>query len=181
MKIFKTILWTSFFWILVIIGLWVASIFYPYYASIVIHPNVKHAIIELWYIDEARANWEQEPVKTEEDVTPPSRPVEKEDVAPIEEITPAVEEEIEITNEEADIEDMKEPEQITPAQSTSSILPKQKETKETSDEVKELQNKVDELEWKYNALVEELQTIFNTPLFSQLLSQAFNQTEEVSE
>lgn len=168
MKIFKTILWTSFFWILVIIGLWVASIFYPYYASIVIHPNVKHAIIELWYIDEARANWEQEPVKIEEE-------------APIEEITPVEEDKIEITNEEADIEDMKEPEQITPAQSTSSILPKQKETKETSDEVKELQNKVDELEWKYNALVEELQTIFNTPLFSQLLSQAFNQTEEVSE
>jgi hypothetical protein len=42
---------------------------------------------------------------------------------------------------------MEEPEEITPTQTTkSSILPKQKETTETSNDVKELQNRVDELE-----------------------------------
>ena len=170
MKVFKTILWTSLFWILVIAGLWVASIFYPQEAKTVIHQNVKNAIIENANIECAIANWEQEPVKIEEEVTP------------IEEITPVEEEEIEITNEEAEIEDMDEPEEITPTQTTkSSILPKQKETTESSNDVKELQNRVDELEWKYDALVEELQTIFNTPLFSQLLSEAFKQTEEVNE
>lgn len=173
MKVFKTILWTSLFWILVIAGLWVASIFYPQEAKTVIHQNVKNAIIENANIECAIANWEQEPVKIEE-------------VAPVEEITPVEEEEIEITNEEADIEEMEEPEEpeeITPTQTTkSSILPKQKETTETSNDVKELQNRVDELEWKYDALVEELQTIFNTPLFSQLLSEAFKQTtEEINE
>lgn len=171
MKVFKTILWTSLFWILVIAGLWVASIFYPQEAKTVIHQNVKNAIIENANIECAIANWEQEPVKIEEEV------------APVEEITPVEEEEIEITNEEADIEEMEEPEEITPIQTTkSSILPKQKETTEASNDVKELQNRVDELEWKYDALVEELQTIFNTPLFSQLLSEAFKQTtEEINE
>ena len=170
MKVFKTILWTSLFWILVIAGLWVASIFYPQEAKTVIHQNVKNAIIENANIECAIANWEQEPVKIEEE-------------ANIEEITPVEEEKIEITNEEANIEEMEEPEEITPTQTTkSSILPKQKETTETSNDVKELQNRVDELEWKYDALVEELQTIFNTPLFSQLLSEAFKQTtEEINE
>ena len=170
MKVFKTILWTSLFWILVIAGLWVASIFYPQEAKTVIHQNVKNAIIENANTECAIANWEQEPVKIEEE-------------APIEEITPVEEEKIEITNEEANIEEMEEPEEITPTQTTkSSILPKQKETTESSNDVKELQNRVDELEWKYDALVEELQTIFNTPLFSQLLSEAFKQTtEEINE
>ena len=172
MKIFKTILWTSLFWILVIVGLWVASLFFPQEATIIIPEKVKSVIIENANIECAIANWEQEPVKIEEE-------------APIEEITPVEEEKIEITNEEANIEEMEEPEEpeeITPTQTTkSSILPKQKETTETSNDVKELQNRVDELEWKYDALVEELQTIFNTPLFSQLLSEAFKQTEEVNE
>ena len=83
MKVFKTILWTSLFWILVIAGLWVASIFYPQEAKTVIHQNVKNAIIENANIECAIANWEQEPVKIEEEV------------APVEEITPVEEEEIE--------------------------------------------------------------------------------------
>ena len=170
MKVFKTILWTSLFWILVIAGLWVASIFYPQEAKTVIHQNVKNAIIENANIECAIANWEEEPVKIVEEENP------------VEEITPVEEEEIEITNEEAEIEDMDKPEEITPTQTTkSSIFPKQKETTEASDDIKELQNRVDELEWKYDALVEELQTIFATPLFSQLLSEAFNQTEETAE
>jgi hypothetical protein len=42
---------------------------------------------------------------------------------------------------------MDESEEITPTQtSKSSILPKQKETTEASNDVKELQNRVDELE-----------------------------------
>jgi hypothetical protein len=56
MKIFKTILWTSLFWILVIAGLWIASIFYPQEASTVIHKNVKKVIIETSTIEQAIEN-----------------------------------------------------------------------------------------------------------------------------
>ena len=163
MKIFKTILWTTLFWLLVIAGLYWASFFFPQEASIVIPTNVKRIIIENASIEQAIENWEEEPVKIEE------------------EITPTEEEIIEVTNEE-EMEDVDDSEEIIPTQAAkSSILPKQKEIEESSDEIEELQNRVYELEAKYDSLVEELQTIFATPLFSQLLREAFNQTEETAE
>lgn len=162
MKIFKTILWTSLFWILVIVGLWVASIFFPQEASTIIHPNVKHVIIELSSIDQAIENWEQEPVKIQEEIIP-------------------TEEEI-IVNEEPEIEEENTPEEIdeeviNEKTTSSSIFPQTTQTSQT-DEIAQLQNRVSELEMEYQTLVEELQTIFSTPVFTQLLTQAFSQTQD---
>jgi len=166
MKVFKTILWTSLFWILVIAGLWVASIFYPQEAKTVIHQNVKNAIIENANIECAIANWEQEPVKIEEEVAP------VEEVTPVEEITPVEEEIIEVTEEETKTPDEMIEETVSEKTTKNSILP---QAKQTNEDYTELEKRITELETQYNALVKELQDIFSTPLFSQLLSQAYSQ------
>ena len=67
-KIFKTVLWTSLFWILVIVGLWVASLFFPQEATIIIPEKVKSVIIQNSGIEIAVTNWEEEHVKIEEEI-----------------------------------------------------------------------------------------------------------------
>ncbi len=175
MKVFKTILWTSLFWILVIAGLWVASLFFPYEATIIIPAKVKSVIIEDAKI-EAIDN--HEVVKVEEKNIPEEtvQGIESTEEEIIEE-KPTVEEII------TPIEEETIQEEVVTEPAKNSIIPQPTQATTTSNtEIEELQNRVDELEWKYDALVEELQTIFNTPLFSQLLSEAFKQTtEEINE
>ena len=60
---------------------------------------------------------------------------------------------------------------------TNSILPQASNTSSSNDEITALKNRVTEVEAKYEALVNELQTIFATPVFAQLLSQAFAENQ----
>ena len=133
MTIFKTILWTTLFWLLVFFWLWVSSLFFPNEATIIIPQKVKNVIIE-WAEVQNCAQEPQEQVKIEEPTT----------------------EEIE-------------------------ILPQPSNTTSTNDEIIALQNRVAEVEAKYDGLVNELQTIFATPVFAQLLSQAFAENQVTAE
>ena len=139
MTIFKTILWTTLFWLLVFFWLWVSSLFFPNEATIIIPQKVKNVIIE----------WA----------------------------------EVQNCAEEPEVEAVEEPVVEEPAieQTTNSILPQPSNTTSTNDEIIALQNRVTDVEAKYDALVNELQTIFATPVFAQLLSQAFAENQVTAE
>ena len=164
MTIFKTILWTTLFWLLVFFWLWVSSLFFPNEATIIIPQKVKNVIIEWAELQ----NCEKEAqVKIEEATT--------------EEIntnTPTVEEVV-ATVEGQENEAIEEPaiEEVVAEQTTNSILPQASNTSSSNDEITALKNRVTEVEAKYEALVNELQTIFATPVFAQLLSQAFAENQ----
>lgn len=162
MTIFKTILWTTLFWLLVFFWLWVSSLFFPNEATIIIPQKVKNVIIE-WAEVQNCAQEPQEQVKIEEPTT-----------EEIEANTPTVEEEV---------TPVEEPVVEEPAieQTTNSILPQPSNTTSTNDEIIALQNRVTDVEAKYDALVNELQTIFATPVFAQLLSQAFAENQVTAE
>ena len=100
----------------------------------------------------------------------------------IEANTPTVEEEV-TPVEEPEVEAVEEPVVEEPAieQTTNSILPQPSNTTSTNDEIIALQNRVAEVEAKYDGLVNELQTIFATPVFAQLLSQAFAENQVTAE
>ena len=147
MKIFKTFLWTSLFWILVIAGLWIASIFFPHEASTVIHQNVKNAIIENANIECAVDNWIQKPVKVDE----------------------------EIVDDVVYEEPVYEESQVPVAEETSSPLFSVQQGSVV--DVQALQNRVENLENEYTSLVSELQQIFSTPALAELLAQPSNSYE----
>jgi hypothetical protein len=170
MTIFKTILWTTLFWLLVFFWLWVSSLFFPNEATIIIPQKVKNVIIE-WAEIQNCAQEPQEQVKIEEPTT-----------EEIEANTPTVEEEV-TPVEEPEVAPVEEPVVEEPAieQTTNSILPQPSNTTSTNDEIIALQNRVAEVEAKYDGLVNELQTIFATPVFAQLLSQAFAENQVTAE
>ena len=163
MKIFKTILWTSLFWLLVIAGLWIASLFFPQEASIVIPAKVKNVIIENISHEFCINDWE-ETIDVEE------TNVSEEEIAPEEEII----------TEDSTVEEIVAPEEEAVAEEViaepikNSIFPQTTQSETTTDdEIAKLESRLNEVEDKYEALTEELRTIFWTPLFTQLLSQAF--------
>ena len=170
MTIFKTILWTSLFWIIVIVGLWVSSLFFPYEATIIIPAKVKSVIIEDAKIE---AIDDHEVVKVEEKVIPDESIKEAE-------IT-----EEEIIAEESPVEKVISPveeetvqEEIVAEPAKKSLIPQPtQEPAVANAEIEDLQNRVTELESEYAALVEELRTIFGTPVFTQLLWQAFAENQ----
>ena len=177
MKIFKTILWTSLFWIIVIAGLWVASLFFPHEASIIIPWKVKTVIIEAAGI-EALDNHEvvkvDETALTEEEVVAPEVETTEEEI--IEE-NPTVDEVV------APVEEEIVQEEVIAEPAKNSIIPQPTQTQapaETNEEIEALKNRIAVLEAQYEGLVEELRTIFSTPVFTQLLEQAFanNQVTE---
>ena len=181
MKISKTILWTSLFWIFVICGLWIASLFFPQEATIVIPQKVKSVIIEEADIKLHLENWDSEPVKMIEPTTEETLVNDEittgntmeEEIAPENEATQ--EEQNEETIEEAVIEEVvAEPvsNSIIPGPTTANTP-----APTSNEEIIALQNRVTEIEGKYNALVEELRTIFATPVFAQLLNQAFAEVQ----
>ena len=168
MKIFKTILWTSLFWLLVIAGLWIASLFFPQEASIVIPAKVKNVIIENVGHEFCINDWEEINID-ETNIT-------DEEIAPEEEIIAedSTVEEIVAPAEESVVEE------VIAEPVKNSILPQPTQaTTATDDEIAELESRLNEVEAKYDALVEELRTIFATPLFTQLLSQAFAENPTV--
>ena len=161
MKIFKTILWTSFFWILVIIWLWVASLFFPNEASTVIPNKVKSIIIENAAIQLNADNCIQEPsMDVEESIIP--------EETNAEEIL--VEEEP--TYEEINTEDNA---------SFSLLNTNQQEVTNNEVDVQALQDRVAALENQYVTLVSELQWIFSTPAIAQLLMQPETSNEVIAE
>lgn len=166
MTIFKTILWTTLFWLLVFFWLWVSSLFFPNEATIIIPQKVKNVIIEWAEVQ----NCAQEPQEPQEQVE-----IEEPTTEETEANTPTVEEEV---TEEPEVEAVEEP---VVEQTTNSILPQPSNTTSTNDEIIALQNRVTEVEAKYDALVNELQTIFATPVFAQLLSQAFAENQVTAE
>lgn len=169
MKIFKTILWTSLFWLLVIAGLWIASLFFPQEASIVIPAKVKNIIIENVGHEYCINNW-GETIDVEE------TNVSEEEIAPEEDIIA----------EDSTVEEIVAPEEETVAEEViaepikNSIFPQTTQSETTTDdEIAKLESRLNEVEDKYEALTEELRTIFWTPLFTQLLSQAFAENPTV--
>jgi len=133
MKIFKTILWTSLFWIIVIVGLWVSSLFFPYEATIVIPAKVKSVIIADAKI-EAIDN--HEVVKVEETIVPEEKEAQEIIV------------EEEPTYEEINAEDNT---------SFSLLNTNQQEVTNNEVDVQALQDRVAALEDQYVTLVSELQ------------------------
>lgn len=157
MKIFKTILWTSFFWILVIVWLWVASLFFPYEATIVIPAKVKSVIIADAKI-EAIDN--HEVVKVEETIVPEEKEAQEIIV------------EEEPTYEEINAEDNS---------SFSLLNTNQQEVTNNEVDIQALQDRVSALEEQYVSLVSELQWIFSTPAIAQLLMQPETSSEVLAE
>jgi len=157
MKIFKTILWTSFFWIIVIVGLWVSSLFFPYEATIVIPAKVKSVIIADAKI-EAIDN--HEVVKVEETIVPEEKEAQEIIV------------EEEPTYEEINAEDNS---------SFSLLNTNQQEVTNNEVDIQALQNRVSALEEQYVSLVSELQWIFSTPAIAQLLMQPETSNEVIAE
>ena len=145
MKIFKTILWTSFFWILVIAWLWVASLFFPNEASTVIPNKVKSIIIEKAAIQLGTDNCIQEPTIGMEEA-----------IVPEEKETQEIIVEEEPTFEEIDA-------------GNNTALSLQNINQEA--DIQALQDRVSALEEQYASLVSELQWIFSTPALAQLLMQ----------
>ena len=133
MTIFKTILWTSLFWIIVIVGLWVSSLFFPYEATIVIPAKVKNVIIADAKI-EAIDN--HEVVKVEETIVPEEKEAQEIIV------------EEEPTYEEINAEDNT---------SFSLLNTNQQEVTNNEVDVQALQDRVAALEDQYVTLVSELQ------------------------
>ncbi|MBR4567205.1 hypothetical protein IKO18_01970 [bacterium] len=133
MKIFKTILWTSLFWIIVIVGLWVSSLFFPYEATIVIPAKVKSVIIADAKI-EAIDN--HEVVKVEETIVPEEKEAQEIIV------------EEEPTYEEINAEDNS---------SFSLLNTNQQEVTNNEVDIQALQDRVSALEEQYVSLVSELQ------------------------
>lgn len=171
MTIFKTILWTSLFWIIVIVGLWVSSLFFPYEATIVIPAKVKSVIIADAKI-EAIDN--HEVVKVEEEIIPVETVQETETTEEI------IEEESTVEEVVSPVEEQPVAEEIVAEPVKNSILPQPTQSATTTDdEIAELEYRLNEVEAKYEALTEELRTIFWTPLFTQLLSQAFAENPTV--
>ena len=165
MKIFKTILWTSLFWLLVIAGLWIASLFFPYEATIVIPAKVKSVIIADAKI-EAIDN--HEVVKVEEEIIPVETVQETETTEEI------IEEESTVEEVVSPVEEQPVAEEVIAEPIKNSIFPQTTQSETTTDDkIAKLENRLNEVEDKYEALTEELRTIFWTPLFTQLLSQAF--------
>ena len=174
MKIFKTILWTSLFWIIVIAGLWVASLFFPHEASIIIPWKVKTVIIEAAGI-EALDN--HEVVKVAETVLPEEETQEIETTK--EEI---IEEDSTVDEIVAPVEEETVQEEIVAEPVKNSIIPQPAQAPAaTNEEIETLQNRVAVLEAQYDWLVEELRTIFSTPVFTQLLWQAFAENQVTEE
>ena len=157
MKIFKTILWTSFFWIIVIVGLWVSSLFFPYEATIVIPAKVKSVIIADAKI-EAIDN--HEVVKVEETIVPEEKEAQEIIV------------EEEPTYEEINAEDNS---------SFSLLNTNQQEVTNNEVDIQALQDRVSALEEQYVSLVSELQWIFSTPAIAQLLMQPETSSEVLAE
>ena len=97
----------------------------------------------------------------------------EEEIAPENEATQ--EEQNEETIEEAVIEE------VVAEPVSNSIIPEPTRANApaptSNEEIIALQNRVTEIEGKYNALVEELRTIFATPVFAQLLNQAFAEVQ----
>jgi len=175
MTIFKTILWTSLFWIIVIVGLWVSSLFFPYEATIVIPAKVKSVIIADAKI-EAIDN--HEVVKVEEEIIPVET---VQETGTTEEI---IEEESTVEEVVSPVEEQPVAEEIIAEPTKNSIFPQPTQAistteSTTDDRIAELENRLNEVEWKYEWLIEELRTIFWTPLFTQLLSQAFAENPTV--
>ena len=133
MTIFKTILWTSLFWIIVIVGLWVSSLFFPYEATIVIPAKVKSVIIADAKI-EAIDN--HEVVKVEETIVPEEKEAQEIIV------------EEEPTYEEINTEDNS---------SFSLLNTNQQEVTNNEVDIQALQDRVSALEEQYVSLVSELQ------------------------
>lgn len=157
MKIFKTILWTSLFWIIVIVGLWVSSLFFPYEATIVIPAKVKSVIIADAKI-EAIDN--HEVVKVEETIVPEEKEAQEIIV------------EEEPTYEEINAEDNS---------SFSLLNTNQQEVTNNEVDIQALQDRVSALEEQYVSLVSELQWIFSTPAIAQLLMQPETSNEVIAE
>lgn len=151
MKIFKTILWTTLFWILVIIWLWVAGYFYPNQAISVIPNKIKDVVIE-----------QAKVVCVTEFSTPEEQGV---DVA-IEETIPQQEVYVE--------EPSNEP--AAPVEPSNSLL---LPVEEQPSDVQDLQNRVANLENEYASLVAELQQIFATPALAQIIAQGYPVEEEI--
>lgn len=161
MKIFKTILWTSFFWILVIVWLRVASLFFPSEASTVIPSKVKSIIIKNAAIELSTDNCIQEPaIEVEETIVPEEKEAQEIIV------------EEEPTYEEINAEDNT---------SFSLLNTNQQEVTNNEVDVQALQDRVAALEDQYVTLVSELQWIFSTPAIAQLLMQPETSNEVIAE
>ena len=155
------ILWTSFFWILVIVWLRVASLFFPSDASTVIPSKVKSIIIKNAAIELSTDNCIQEPaIEVEETIVPE----EKEAHEIIVEEEP--------TYEEINAEDNT---------SFSLLNTNQQEVTNNEVDVQALQDSVAALEDQYVTLVSELQWIFSTPAIAQLLMQPETSNEVIAE
>lgn len=143
MKVFKTIVWTSLFWILALVGLWSASFFDTNVVSL-ITTSLPNPVWETIY-NQGLENGQKE-------CSCPSCEVGTGEILTID---------TEDQNLNAELSEETTP-QLLPADNQQAQTP-------SEDELTALQNKVAELEKNHWALVQELQAIFSTPEGMKLL------------
>lgn len=149
MKVFKTIVWTSIFWILALVGLWTASFWKPMAVKAIIAALPEPVWMEIYNdgLKSGFVNGQGQCMAVEE--------------IPVEEIP--VEENTEDQNLNFELPEANTPQLLPITSETGQAQPS------SAEEFTALQNKVTELEKNHWALVQELQAIFSTPEGMKLL------------